>query len=118
METTCIHTITAVTRDIEIVACTRCGSIDWYRNGSPIDSFDGMADVFGAFDLVATLPAVSAPGPDVLLYRAPRAASKSLLSALPIRTWLEATPGLAISHDGRHLLVSPVEGAAMTLPGA
>lgn len=118
MDTTCIHTLTPVTREIEIVACARCGSVEWFRSGSPIDAFDGMADVFGAFDLVGTLPAVSAPGPEVLLYRAPRSASKSLLGALPIRTWLEAAPGLAVSHDGRHLLVSPMDGAVVTLFGA
>ena len=105
----CTHVITAVTRDIEIAACGACGTIDWFRRGAPIPSFDGMAEVFGMFDLVATLPGVSAPGPEVLLYKAPRGASRSLLDALPRRTWLEAAPGIAVSHDGRHLLVSPID---------
>ena len=118
MDTTCIHSLTSVTDDVEIVACARCRSIDWFRDGAPIAAFDGMADVFGAFDLVATLPAVSAPGREVLLYRAPRAASRSLLSALPIRTWLEAAPGVAISHDGRHLLVSPMDPSVTARSGA
>lgn len=104
---TCTHVVRQVTRDIQIAACAVCGTIDWFRDGASIPAFDGMADVFGMFDLVATLPGVSAPGPEVLLYRAPRGASRGLLDALPRRAWLEAAPGLAISHDGRHLLVSP-----------
>lgn len=107
----CTHIVTTVTRDIEIAACGTCGTIDWFRRGEPIAPFDGMAEVFGMFDLVATLPGVSSPGRDVLLYKAPRGASRSLLEALPRRTWLEAAPGIAVSHDGRHLLVSPFEGA-------
>jgi len=118
MNANCIHTLEPVTRAIDIVACARCGTIDWFRDGAPIEPFDGMADVFGSFDLVATLPAVSAPGRDVLLYRAPRGVSKSLLAALPPRAWLEAAPGLAVSHDGRHLLVSPTDPVMATRFGA
>jgi len=103
----CTHVTRQVTREIEIAACASCGTIDWFRNGVSISPLDGMADVFGMFDLVATLPAVSAPGREVMLYKAPRGASRGLLDALPMRTWLEAAPGLAISHDGRHLLMSP-----------
>jgi hypothetical protein len=107
-DTTCTHTLRPVTADIEVAACASCRSIDWFRQGTSIPAFDGMAAVFGAFDLVATLPGVSAPGPDVHLYKVPRSASRSLLGSLPVRTWLEAAPGLAIAHDGRHLLVSPM----------
>jgi hypothetical protein len=114
----CIHTIVSVTREIEIAACADCGTIDWFRRGRAIDAFDGMAEVFGMFDLVATLPAIHAPGNQVMLYRAPRGVSRNLLSALPARTWLEATPGLAISHDGRHLLVAPTDPTVVSRPGA
>ena len=107
----CTHVITPVTRDIGIAACAACGTIDWFRRGAPVPAFDGMAEVFGMFDLVATLPGVSSPGRDVMLYKAPRGASRSLLDALPRRTWLEAAPGISVSHDGRHLLVSPLESA-------
>lgn len=118
MDTNCIHTVQPVTREIEIVACARCGTIEWFRSGAAIEPFDGMADVFGEFDLVATLPGVSAPGREVLLYKAPRGVSRSLLAALPSRTWLEAAPGLAVSHDGRHLLVSPMGPAYVSGFGA
>lgn len=107
----CTHVITPVVRDIGIAACGPCGTIEWFRRGRAVPAFDGMAEVFGMFDLVATLPGVSSPGPEVMLYKAPRGASRSLLDALPRRTWLEAAPGVAVSHDGRHLLVSPVEAA-------
>lgn len=114
----CSHVRASVTREISIVACGVCATIDWFRDGHPIAAFDGMADVFGLFDLVATLPGVSAPGREVMLYKAPRGASRSLLEALPRRVWLEAAPGVAVSHDGRHLLVSPVEGAFTGRPSA
>jgi hypothetical protein len=107
-----------VDREIGVAACGVCGTIEWYRNGRSIGGFDGMADVFGMFDLVATLPGVSTPGPEVMLYTAPRGASRGLLSTLPVRTWLEAAEGLWISHDGRHLLVSPIEPALTGRPSA
>lgn len=116
--TTCVHTAQPVTADIDVAACARCGVVDWFRDGRHIDGFDGMAEVFGMFDLVATLPAVSAPGREVMLYKAPRGASRTLLAALPRRSWLEAAPGLAVSHDGRHLLVSPIAPVAATPFGA
>jgi len=114
----CTHVMREVTREIEIAACASCATIDWFRNGVSISPMDGMADVFGMFDLVATLPAVSAPGREVMLYKAPRGASRGLLDALPARTWLEAAPGLAISHDGRHLLVSPTTPIVAGHPSA
>ncbi|MEX2280373.1 MAG: hypothetical protein WEA76_09830 [Acidimicrobiia bacterium] len=114
----CTHVVRMVNREIGVAACGECGTIEWFRNGTPIGGFDGMADVFGMFDLVATLPGVSTPGPEVMLYTAPRGASRGLLAALPMRTWLEAAPGLSISHDGRHLLVSPSEPALTGRPSA
>lgn len=104
----CTHVLCYVTADVQLAACADCGTLDWFRHGAAIPAFDGMAEVFGMFDLVATLPGVSAPGPEVMLYKAPRGISRDLLKALPARTWMEAAPGLAISHDGRHLLVSPM----------
>ncbi len=117
-DTTCTHTLHQVTSDVEVAACASCRTVDWFRDGSAIAAFDGMAAVFGAFDLVATLPGVSAPGHEVLLYRVPRSSSRTLLRALPVRVWLEAAPGLAIAHDGRHLLVSPFEPGADSPPPA
>jgi hypothetical protein len=105
----CVHVIHHVTREVAVAACASCRTIEWFRNGRSVEAFDGMADVFGMFDLVATLPGVSSPGPEVMLYKAPRGGSRSLLDALPLRVWLEAAPGLAVSHDGRHLLVSPIQ---------
>lgn len=113
---TCTHRLVPVGRDIAIAACADCATIEWFRHGESIAAFDGMAAVFGMFDLVATLPAVSAPSREVLLYKAPRGSSRSLLDALPPKTWLEAAPGVAVSHDGRHLLVSPMDSASLPHP--
>lgn len=107
----CDHVVRRVTRDVSLAACGACGTVAWFRGSDRVDAFDGMAEVFGMFDHVATLPGVAAPGRDVMLYRAPRGASRDLLGALPLRAWVVAAPGIAVSHDGRHLLVSPLEPA-------
>jgi hypothetical protein len=96
-----------ITRRVQVAACGACGTVEWFRDGTPIPAFDGVAEVFGAFDLVGTLPAINAPGPEVLLYAAPNPACRRVLETLPPRVWLYTAPGLAMSHDRRHLLVSP-----------
>ena len=106
---TCIHHLRPVIDDIEVTACGTCGIVDWFRDGEAIDPYDGLAEVFGMFDLVATLPGVAAPGPEVMLYSAPRRPARDLLKALPHKVWLLAAPGLAVSTDGRHLVISPFE---------
>lgn len=113
----CEHVARRVTRDISLAACGECGTVEWYRGARRIDAFDGMAEVFGMFDHVETLPGLAAPGREVMLYKAPRGASRDLLGALPLRTWVVAAPGIAISHDGRHLLVSPLEPVAVRPTG-
>ncbi len=67
-----------------------------------------LAALFGDYDLVARLEAVSAPGHEVLLYRAARG-RRDALAILPGRLWVEVAPGLYASHDERHLLLSPTD---------
>lgn len=105
----CIHYLRPVIDDIEVTACAECRTVDWFRDGELIDPFDGLTEVFGMFDLVATLPGLAAPGDEVMLYTAPKKAARDLLKALPPKLWLLAAPGLAVSTDGRHLLMSPFE---------
>ncbi|HSJ28529.1 MAG TPA: hypothetical protein VLB67_09985 [Acidimicrobiia bacterium] len=114
----CIGLRRPITRQIDVAACGACGAVKWSRQEVPMPAFEAVAEVFGAFDLVGTLPAINAPGVEVLLYSAPSVASRKMLEALPAFAWLYAAPGLAISHDRRHLLVSPAEDVSSRLTPA
>jgi len=66
-----------------------------------------MAALFGNFELVGRLPAVRAPGDEVLLYRAPGRKEQGSLEAFPAHVWLRVDEYLWLSHDGEHLLLVP-----------
>jgi hypothetical protein len=66
-----------------------------------------MAALFGNFRLVARLPAVHAPGQEVLTYRAPGRKTRAYLDAFPAHVWLQVDTNLWLSHDGEHLLLVP-----------
>lgn len=66
-----------------------------------------MADLFGAFTMQGSLPALGAPGPEAFLYRPPTKAARRFLGVFPTGVWLETQPGLWMSHDGEHLLLAP-----------
>lgn len=97
----------------ETATCRECGSVEWFENGRPVVADVAMAALFGDFDLVSRLDAVSAPGPEVLLYR-PTAAGRRVLGVLPPHRWLEVAPSLHASHDGSHLLLSPTDPVLTT----
>lgn len=91
---------------IEVVACARCGTVEWSGPTRSLDPAEGMAALFGNFRLVGRLPAVQAPGREVLMYRAPGKA-RAHLEAFPAHVWLHADTNLWLSHDGEHLLLVP-----------
>lgn len=103
---TCQHTPIEVA-GLEVVSCDNCVEVAWYRGGEWMDPAEGMAELFGQYDLVGRLEALSAPAPEVLLYRPPNRRWRAHLDAFPKRTWLEAAPDLWLSHDGEHLLLAP-----------
>lgn len=105
---TCLHIPVAVA-GIEVVSCGECSEIGWYRRGQWLDPAEGMATLFGQFDLVATLDALSAPAPEVLLYRPPSGRVRAHLEVFAENVWLEAAPNLWLSHDGEHLLLAPTD---------
>jgi len=73
-----------------------------------MDAAEGMAAVFGQFDLVDELDAVWAPSRHILVYRAPGKRQRDHLTVLPKGTWLEVAPDLWASQDGdQHLLLAP-----------
>lgn len=103
----CTHT-PAVVAGTEVVACADCGEVAWFRDGRWLDPAEGMAALFGEYDLVGRLEALSAPAAEVLLYRPPSKRWRSHLEAFPKHVWLEASPDLFLSHDGEHLLLAPL----------
>lgn len=108
METACLHVAVEVA-GLEVVACDSCRSVEWYRGGSGLDPMEGMAALFGDFDLVGALPAIFAPSNEVLLYRPGSTRQRGRLEAFPVESWLRATPDLWMSHDGEHLVLAPTD---------
>lgn len=92
---------------IAVTACAECAEVDWFSRGGPIDAAEGMAALFGSFELVGPIDALGAPAPRVLVYTATSARKRSNLTAFPRRVWLKATPHLWMSHDDKVLLLAP-----------
>jgi hypothetical protein len=92
----------------EAAACRECGLVEWFEAGRPVVADVALAALFGNFDLVGRLDAVSAPGREVLLYR-PTPGGRRALDILPAHHWVEIAPALHASHDGSHLLLSPTD---------
>ncbi|MDH3539778.1 MAG: hypothetical protein OEP52_07280 [Acidimicrobiia bacterium] len=103
---TCNHS-SVVIAGIEIMSCDECGDVVWYLAGERLDPAEGMARLFGQYDLVGRLDSLSAPAPEVLLYRPPNGRWRTHLAAFPKHVWLEAAPDLWLSHDEEHLLLAP-----------
>ena len=93
-------------RNIELSICAEDASSAWTEDGEEIDGANAMAILFGDFDLTGCLDGVGAPGAAVLVYSPGRRGHERMIS-FPRHEWLEATPGLWFTHDGRHLLLSP-----------
>ena len=94
--------------EIELSVCRSDGSVGWLENGDPIDGAEGMAILFGDFDLTGCLPGVGAPGSAVLVYQ-PGRGGRARLELFPAGRWIEAVPGLWFTHDTERLLLSPAD---------
>lgn len=101
---TCTHEIRARGRT-GVLACGNCGLLEFFSAGRTLDPDEGMAALYGDFDLVGTLPAVGAPGRTVLAYR-PDRGGRGALDLLPVATWMGAGPRLWIASDGNLLLLA------------
>lgn len=104
--TTCTMTKNQVA-GLEVTYCPECREVEWWEGESLLDPDEGMARLFGRFDLVGRLPALGAPGPEVLVYQPPARQARGRLAAFPRGVWLEAAPDLWLSHDGERLLLCP-----------
>lgn len=101
---TCTHEIRSRGRT-GVLACGNCGLLEFFSAGRTLDPDEGMAALFGDYDLVSTLPAVGAPGRKVLAYRPNRGGRRSL-DLLPVATWMRAGARLWIASDGDFLLLA------------
>lgn len=101
----CEHKPVRVGR-VAVAACATCGEVDWLSETGSVDPAEGMAALFGSYDLIGPLEAVWAPAPFVLAYAPSSARKRKNLDALPTRVWLKAGPQLWMCTDGEHLLLS------------
>ena len=85
------------------------GTVTWHLGQVEIDPADGMARLFGSFVLIGCLPALRAPAPDVLLYAPPNRRARTHLDLFPAHTWVEAQPGLWLTHDEEVLMLAPAD---------
>lgn len=104
----CRHQPTPVER-FQVVACPECGEVDWFEEGAPVTADVALAGLFGDYDLIDRLPVVSAPAPEVLVYRPPRRGRRRNLAAFPPHHWFRASPSLWLSHDGELLMLAPTD---------
>ena len=77
------------------------GGVDWLSDQGSLDPAEGLAYLFGSYDLVGHLEALAAPAPSVLAYAPPSARKRRNLDCLPKHVWLEVGPDLWLSHDGQ-----------------
>lgn len=108
--TSCRHQPRTIGR-VAVVACVDCGAVEWWNQaGRPIDAAEGMAAVFGQFDLIGRYAAIGTPAPSVLVYAAPGRRHRAGLDLLVEGCWLEVHPDLWATKDADgHLLLAPTD---------
>lgn len=88
-----------------VVACGSCGVLQFFGKTGPLDPAEGVAALFGSYDLIGPLPAVGAPARDVLAYRPPLR-KRGALGLLPLGEWLGVSEELWIASGGDVLLLA------------
>lgn len=102
----CDHRPVRVGR-IDIAACPSCAVVEWSSISGPVDPAEGMAALFGNYEMIGQLDALGAPAHRVIAYRPPSSRRRAHLDAFPKNVWLHAGPDLWLSHDGATLLLAP-----------
>lgn len=92
---------------VAVTACADCAEVDWFSTVGPLDPAEGMAALFGSYDLVGPIDALGAPTPQVLVYKPPSSRKRTNLDVFPRRVWLKSGPHLWMAHDGEALLLAP-----------
>lgn len=115
--TTCMHELRHVA-GVGVVACDTCRTIDWWGESGLVDATEALQRLFGDLELVGRLPALAAPAPEVLVYRATGRRHRRHLGAFPANVWLRAHPSLWLSHDGECLVLAPTDRSVLSRLGA
>lgn len=102
----CQEHVASPVGDLLVAACGECRRVEWKDRSGEIDPSEGMAALFGSFELVGTLDAVGSPAPEVLVYSAPSPRKRKNLAAFPTHVWVKAAPDLWLTHDGVNLLLA------------
>lgn len=88
-----------------VVACAACGRVEFFGPAGALDPAEGMAALYGSYDLIGSLPAVGAPAPCVLAYR-PSRGRRGALDLLPPATWLRVESELWVAAGEAVLLLA------------
>lgn len=91
---------------VAVAACEDCGTVDWFSDAGPIDPAEGLAHLFGSYDLIGQIDAVRAPSPRVLAYQPSSSRKGRNLMVMPAQVWLKVGPDLWLSHDNETLLLA------------
>lgn len=105
---TCRHHLQTV-GDLAVMVCATCQTTEWWDGSGLIDATEGVARLFGEFELIGTLKGVGAPAPLVLTYRAPSDEARRSLKVFPPHEWIRVHDGLWLSHDETSLLLAPAD---------
>jgi hypothetical protein len=90
-------------KDLMARVCPRCRTVDWTIAGRAVDPWEAVEVAFGGATVLERLPAVGAPGTEVLVCR-PGPGIR--LAWLPGRRWVAAAPDLFVTKQGRVLLIT------------
>lgn len=104
----CEHVPTWMGR-VAVTACPDCGEVGWLSDQGPIDPAEGLAYLFGNYDLVDHLDLLGGPAPTALAYAPPSARKRRNLDVFPKHVWLRVGPQLWLSHDGEVLLLATTQ---------
>jgi hypothetical protein len=94
------------TGNVIVVACEVCRRVEWFDQHGEIDPAEGVASLFGSYELVGTLDAVGSPAPEVLVYAPPSKKTRLHLDAFPKHVWVKAAPDLWLTHSGEELMLA------------
>lgn len=99
------HDVVAVA-DLMVSACPICRRVEWSDTFGPVDPSEGLAALFGAYELIGSFDALGSPAPEVLVYHSPSIRKRKNLAPFPAHAWVKAAPDLWLTHDGENLLLA------------
>ena len=108
-------------RGMHILACFDCCEVSFRDQQGEMSPLTALTELFGEYDLAATLPVIGIPARQALAYAAPHPAAgdaKEALLAIPSRRWLHAADDLWMRRDGNYILFAHNSPTASRQVGA